>query len=128
MQRRLTTVMVSDVVGYSGLMERAEESTVARLKECQELVSQNVDAGGGRVFNRAGDAVLAEFESPINAVRCAVAIREQMAARDATPQARLQLRFGLLWPMLWSPGTIFLAMASILPLEYSRTPNPTRSA
>jgi adenylate cyclase len=95
MQRRLTTVMVTDVVGYSGLMERAEEPTVARLKECQELVLQNVDAGGGRVFNRAGDAVLAEFESPINAVRCAVAIREQMTVRDAAMQARLQLRFGL---------------------------------
>ena len=95
MQRRLATILVADVVGYSRLMETAEESTAARLRACQALMSKAVTAADGRVFNRAGDAMLAEFGSPINALRCAVAIREEMAAQDVDLKDRLQLRFGL---------------------------------
>jgi adenylate cyclase len=58
-------------------------------------MSKAVTAADGRVFNRAGDAMLAEFGSPINALRCAVAIREEMAARDVDLKDRLQMRFGL---------------------------------
>jgi adenylate cyclase len=95
MQRRLATILVTDVVGYSRLMEAAEETTAARLQRCQQIMSQAVKAADGRVFNRAGDAMLAEFSSPINAVRCAVQIRESMAAENADPSERFQLRFGL---------------------------------
>jgi adenylate cyclase len=95
MQRRLATILVADVVGYSRLMEAAEETTAARLQICHQLMSDSVAAADGRVFNRAGDAMLAEFASPIKALRCAVQIRENMATEDAEPIARLQLRFGL---------------------------------
>lgn len=95
MQRRLATILVADVVGYSRLMEAAEETTAARLQICHQLMSKAVTTADGRVFNRAGDAMLAEFASPINALRCAVEIRESMAADDADATARLQLRFGL---------------------------------
>jgi adenylate cyclase len=95
MQRRLATILVADVVGYSRLMEAAEETTAARLQICHQLMSEAVRAADGRVFNRAGDAMLAEFASPINALRCAVQIRENAAAEDADSTARLQLRFGL---------------------------------
>jgi class 3 adenylate cyclase/TolB-like protein/Flp pilus assembly protein TadD len=95
MQRRLATILVADVVGYSRLMEAAEETTAAGLKICHQVMSEAVAAAEGRVFNRAGDAMLAEFASPINALRCAVQIRENMAAEDAASTARLQLRFGL---------------------------------
>jgi adenylate cyclase len=95
MQRRLATILVADVVGYSRLMEAAEERTAARLQICHELMSKAVTTADGRVFNRAGDAMLAEFASPINALRCAVEIRESMAADDVDATARLQLRFGL---------------------------------
>jgi len=71
----------ADVVGYSRLMEAAEEQTAARLQACQQLMSAAVVAADGRVFNRAGDAMLAEFASPINALRCAVRIREDLAAQ-----------------------------------------------
>jgi class 3 adenylate cyclase len=86
---------VADVVGYSRLMEAAEETTAARLQICHQLMSEAVAAADGRVFNRAGDAMLAEFASPVKALRCAVQIRENMAAEDAESTARLQLRFGL---------------------------------
>jgi adenylate cyclase len=95
MQRRLATILVADVVGYSRLMEAAEETTAARLQRCHQLMSEAVAAADGRVFNRAGDAMLAEFASPVKALRCAVQIRENMAAEDAQSTARLQLRFGL---------------------------------
>ena len=95
MQRRLATILVADVVGYSRLMEAAEEQTAARLQACQHLMSAAVVAADGRVFNRAGDAMLAEFASPINALRCAVRIREDLAAKDASSTDQLQLRFGL---------------------------------
>jgi adenylate cyclase len=95
MQRRLATILVADVVGYSRLMEAAEEPTAARLQACQQLMSATIVESDGRVFNRAGDAVLAEFASPINAVRCAVQIREELVAKDADSTNRLQLRFGL---------------------------------
>jgi len=95
MQRRLATILVADIVGYSRLMEAAEEITAARLKTCHQLMSEAVKQADGRVFNRAGDAMLAEFASPVNALRCAVEIREITAAGEADPSARLQLRFGL---------------------------------
>lgn len=95
MERRLATIMATDVVGYSRLMEQAEEATVSQLEECQELISQAVVSGGGRVFNRAGDASFAEFSSPINAIRSAVAIREELASRNSTGKEKVQLRFGL---------------------------------
>ena len=95
MERRLATIMVADVVGYSRLMEQAEEATAARLKDCHNLVSDAVNAGGGRVFNRAGDAALAEFDSPINGVRSAVAIREGLVGQSADATGELRMRFGL---------------------------------
>jgi len=95
MQRRLATILVADIVGYSRLMETAEEPTAVRLQACQQLMTAAVVACDGRVFNRAGDALLAEFASPINALRCAVQIREELASMKADLTAPLQLRFGL---------------------------------
>jgi adenylate cyclase len=95
MERRLTTILAADVVGYSRLMEQAEEATAARLEACQELISSITSSGGGRVFSRAGDAAFAEFSSPINAIRSAVAIREEIAGQNFSDNEALQLRFGL---------------------------------
>lgn len=95
MQRRLSTILVADIVGYSRLMEKAEEPTVLRLETCQELIAEAVDGGGGRIFNRAGDATLAEFDSPINGVRSAVAIREGLSGQFPDAQDDIRMRFGL---------------------------------
>jgi adenylate cyclase len=74
MKRRMTAIMVGDIVGYSAMMEKSEEKTIARLASCQTLIAEKVVSLDGRIFNRAGDASLAEFPSPINALRCAVEI------------------------------------------------------
>ncbi|WP_087003218.1 adenylate/guanylate cyclase domain-containing protein [Rhizobium sullae] len=95
MERRLAAIMVSDIVGYSSLMEDAEERTADRVARCQELITEKVVALGGRVFNTAGDACLAEFGSPINALRCAAEIRNALAGSENMVSDPLRLRFGL---------------------------------
>jgi len=87
--------MVSDIVGYSAMMEKSEEKTVARLATCQALISEKVGSLDGRIFNRAGDATLAEFPSPINALRCAVEIGVALAGADGSDVEPLKMRFGL---------------------------------
>jgi adenylate cyclase len=95
MQRRLVTIMVGDVVGYSRMMEAAEEQTAQQMQACQDLVTETVEAAGGRVFNRAGDAALAEFDSPVNAVRAASDIREKLTGLSFANNNEMKMRFGL---------------------------------
>ncbi len=75
MRRKLATIMVSDIVGSTSQMEVDEEGSVQRFAECLDMVSQQVGSLEGRVFNRAGDCVLAELPSPVNALRAAMASR-----------------------------------------------------
>jgi TolB-like protein len=91
----MAAIMVGDIVGYSAMMEKSEEKTVARLAACQALISKKVSSLDGRIFNRAGDATLAEFPSPINALRCAVEIGVALAGIDGSDVAPLKMRFGL---------------------------------
>src|SRR5690606_603362 len=104
LQRRLATIMVADIVGYSRMMEQAEEETAAQLEVCQKLITDTVESLGGRVFNRAGDAARAESPSPINAVRSAVGSRERLAGLAPEIANGMQLRFGLHLADVMVPG------------------------
>ncbi len=98
MQRKLTVILSADVVGYSGLMERDEAGTLARLKENRKsLFDPRVVAQGGRVFKLMGDGALAEFPSAAAAVTCALDIQAAMDAAEAhRPDAeRLRYRIGI---------------------------------
>lgn len=95
MQRRLVTILVADVVGYSRLMEAAEEQTVRQMQACQNMMTETVDDAGGRIFNRAGDAALAEFDSPVNAVRAANDIRAKLSTLAEKEENAMSMRFGL---------------------------------
>jgi adenylate cyclase len=95
MKRRMTAIMVGDIVGYSTMMERSEEKTIARLATCQALIAEKVASLDGRIFNRAGDAALAEFPSPINALRCAVEIGTTLAGIGGSDVEPLKMRFGV---------------------------------
>ncbi|WP_262273502.1 adenylate/guanylate cyclase domain-containing protein [Microvirga yunnanensis] len=95
MQRRLAAILVADIVGYSALMEAAEEQTADRVARCREMIRQTVATLDGRIFNTAGDAWLAEFGSPIQALRCAAEIRHTLAGSEDTEADPLRLRFGL---------------------------------
>jgi TolB-like protein/class 3 adenylate cyclase/Flp pilus assembly protein TadD len=93
MERRLAAIMVADIVAYSSLMEDAEEHTADRAAHCLQVIQGKVTSLGGRVFNTAGDACLAEFGSAINALRCAAEIRNTLAGGPEDDP--LRLRFGL---------------------------------
>jgi adenylate cyclase len=95
MKRRMAAILVADVVGYSGLMEADEDGTARRLAACRNLIDTEIAKCEGRLFKAMGDAVLVEFASPINAVRCAVDIRAGLALAKQGDAHPLRMRFGL---------------------------------
>ncbi len=95
MKRRLAAILVADVAGYSSLMEADEEGTAARMSACREILEAEIARAEGRVFKAMGDAVLAEFASPMNAVHCAVAMRDALGAAEQGREQPLTMRFGL---------------------------------
>ena len=93
MQRKLAAIMVADFVGSTAAMEFDEEETVTRVNACMKAVEDAVVRHDGRIFNTAGDAVFAEFSSPVNALRATMEARNVVAAvPGATPR---NMRFGL---------------------------------
>jgi adenylate cyclase len=96
-ERKLTTILSTDAVGYSRLMGEDEAGTHATLKAHRAAMSEQIAAYAGRIVNTAGDAVLAEFASVVNAVECAIAIQRSLTERNAgLPEARrLQFRIGV---------------------------------
>lgn len=95
--RRLAAILAADIAGYSALIGADEEATVRDLKAHQAVILPLVGSYGGRVIDIAGDGILAEFVSVVNAVECAVAIQKTMADRNvAVPIAhRMQFRIGI---------------------------------
>jgi TolB-like protein/class 3 adenylate cyclase/3-mercaptopyruvate sulfurtransferase SseA len=87
----------SDVVGYSRLMEADEEATARTLSTCRENIEGLVASHHGRGFGSAGDSFIAEFASPIEAVRCAVNIQRELEAHnvDLPEDRRMRLRIGV---------------------------------
>ena len=97
MRRKLTVILASDVAGYSRLISADEEDTVRRFREAAAAFADLVQQHRGRIFNTAGDAILAEFASAVDATRCAIAIQDANNARNAVvpPERRLAFRIGL---------------------------------
>src|SRR5829696_2252503 len=95
--RRLAAILAADVVGFSTLMGQDEEGTLARIKSLRgEVIEPKVNEHHGRVFKTTGDGALVEFSSPVEAVRCAVAIQDTLAFRASQePSQVLQLRIGI---------------------------------
>jgi TolB-like protein/class 3 adenylate cyclase len=96
--RRLAAILAADVVGFSSMMERNEEGTLARLKALQrDLFEPRVSAHHGRVVKTTGDGFLVEFASPLEAVRCALGVQEELAGNRApeAPEGPLRLRIGI---------------------------------
>ena len=88
--RRLAAIMAADVAGFSAAMERDEEGTFARMQELrQTTIEPKIAEHLGRLVKTTGDGFLAEFASPIAAMRCALAIQSELA------NSNLQLRIGL---------------------------------
>jgi class 3 adenylate cyclase/pimeloyl-ACP methyl ester carboxylesterase len=97
MNRRLAAILAADIAGYSRLMGEDEAATVRDLKGHQAAVLPLVSRYGGRIIDTAGDGILAEFPSVINATECAVEIQAVMASRnEGVPESRrMRFRIGI---------------------------------
>jgi class 3 adenylate cyclase len=93
LERKLATILSADVAAYSRLMAEDEEHTLRTFRGHKEVFEKLVQLHRGRVFNTAGDAILAEFGSAVEAVRCATEIQAALRTRnDQLPEDR-QVRF-----------------------------------
>jgi TolB-like protein/class 3 adenylate cyclase len=97
MDRRLTAILAADVAGYSRHTARQDETSTAALRERLAVVKEVVAAHKGRIFTTAGDGVVAEFLSVVEAIRSAVEIQREIALRNASvPESeRMQFRIGV---------------------------------
>lgn len=94
MRRKLTTLLYADGVGFGARMEADEAATLESLRRAREVMRGLFDAHDGREVNTWGDAIIAEFASVVEAVRCAVAIQEALA-RAAEGEDELRFRIGV---------------------------------
>jgi class 3 adenylate cyclase len=96
-QRRIAVILAADVFGYSRLMAKDEESTLRTLKAHRNVIDRLIARHEGRIFNTAGDSVLAEFDSAVEAVRCAITIQDELRVRNAQieEERRMEFRIGL---------------------------------
>jgi adenylate cyclase len=92
-QRRLAAILAADIASYSALMVADEARTVRDLKAHQSVVLPMIAEHGGRIIDTAGDGILAEFGSVVNAVECAATLQKTMAERNSTVEATRQMQF-----------------------------------
>jgi len=97
LERKLTAILCADVFGYSRLMGEDEEATLRTLSSHRKLIDSLIEQHRGRFVNSAGDSVLAEFASVVNAVQCAVDIETTLKAENANlpPERRMEFRIGV---------------------------------
>jgi len=93
LQRKLTTILAADIVGYSTLTASDEDWTVRTLGEVRKVVDEIIRTHQGRIFNTGGDSVLAEFGSPVEAVRSAIDIQAAVSARNALEPDNRKFRY-----------------------------------
>src|ERR1041384_6073495 len=82
-ERKLAAIFAADIAGYSRLMARDEVGTLARLKACRAIIDELIGSHRGRIFNTAGDSVVADFASAVDAVQCAVAVQAAITTENA---------------------------------------------
>jgi len=92
-ERKLTTILAADVVGFSTMMGGDETGTLESLKACRAIIDSGIAEHHGRIFGSAGDSVVAEFASPVQAVFCASEFQERLAARNAAGAAKGRMEF-----------------------------------
>jgi adenylate cyclase len=97
MKRKIAAIFAADIAGYSKLVAEDEEETLRRLASYRAVMDDFIARAGGRIFNTAGDAVLAEFSSAVEAVRCAIDIQESLRTRNMAyaPSRHMSFRIGI---------------------------------
>jgi len=92
-ERKVTVILATDVVGYSVKMEENEDQTLKNLKVCRNIIDGLVEEHHGRIFNTAGDSVLAEFQSAVEAVICASEFQSTIKERNNSVPEEEQMEF-----------------------------------
>lgn len=97
MERRLATILAADAVGYSQYMAKDEQAAYLALSQCRIVFDKAIEEFDGRIFGSAGDSVIAEFASSVNAVQCALAIQRRLAELQSksAPSPLLMFRIGI---------------------------------
>ena len=96
-RRKLAAILAADVVGFSKMMGENEDRTLRNLKACRTLTDESVKTHHGRVFGSAGDSIIAEFGSPVDAIVAAVEFQKNLRDRnnEVDPEGQMQFRVGL---------------------------------
>jgi TolB-like protein/class 3 adenylate cyclase len=97
LERKLTAILCADVYGYSRLMGENEEATIRTLSGHRSIIDRLIGQHRGRFVNSAGDSVLAEFASVVNAVECAVEIQRALRKenKEVPAERRMEFRVGV---------------------------------
>ena len=95
--RKIAVIFATDVVGYSKAIENNETQTLKNLKECRNILDNLILKHKGRIFNTAGDSVLAEFSSAVNALECATLFQKKIRDRNSsvTDLENMEFRIGI---------------------------------
>lgn len=97
MDTKLATIICSDVIGYSALMQRDEEGTLLKLDLCRALIDPLINQHKGRLFNTGGDSILVEFASAVDAVRFGIDMQSRMTALKDGLRWRVGMHVGEVW-------------------------------
>ena len=93
--RKIAVIFIADVVGYSKHMEKNENATIMSYTACEKILNKLLKKYKGSVFNTAGDSVLAEFQSAVNAVECGVDFQNEIKKRNRSDNTAVKLEFRL---------------------------------
>ena len=91
--RKIAVIFATDVVGYSKHMEKDENSTLKAYSECEQILKPLLEQKQGMTFNTAGDSVLIEFSSAVNAVEFAVDFQNKIEQRNQSSETTTKLEF-----------------------------------
>lgn len=94
-RRKLTTILAADADGYSRAMEADEVRTLAGLQAARRVFQGFIERHHGRIANTAGDGLIAEFPSAVEAVQCAIEVQRELGADDAGATGGLRFRIGV---------------------------------
>jgi adenylate cyclase len=92
-ERKLAAIFAADVEGYSRLMGRDEVGTLRTLTAYRVIIDRLIASHRGRIFNTAGDSLVADFGSAVDAAQCAVEVQKAIAKENADRPAGEQMRF-----------------------------------
>jgi class 3 adenylate cyclase len=97
METKLATILCSDVIGYSRLMQQDEEETLRNLDSCRSIIDPLILNYKGRLFNTGGDSVLIEFRSAVDAVRFGIDMQQQIKKLNVNMRWRIGIHMGEVW-------------------------------